>query len=137
MNHHDVQAWLDRYLAAWRDYDPAAIGDLFSEDAAYRYHPWDEPVVGREAIVRSWVTPEGTASGRDEPGTYDARYAPWAVDGRRAVAVGTSDYFDGPGGPLVQHYHNVFMLEFDADGRCLAFTELYMLEPAGPAAASG
>ena len=41
------QAWLDRYVAAWKSYDPTAIGDLFSDDAKYRYHPEDEPVVGR------------------------------------------------------------------------------------------
>ena len=29
MTHDDVQAWLDRYIAAWRSYDPEAIGDLF------------------------------------------------------------------------------------------------------------
>jgi len=31
--------WLDDYVAAWRSYDPEAIGALFSEDAEYRYHP--------------------------------------------------------------------------------------------------
>ena len=42
MTHDDVQAWLDRYVAAWAAYDAAAIGDLFSEDARYRYHPSDD-----------------------------------------------------------------------------------------------
>ncbi len=45
MTHDDVQAWLDRYVDAWRTYDPAVIGDLFTEGAEYRYHPWDEPIV--------------------------------------------------------------------------------------------
>ena len=30
MTHDDVQEWLDRYVEAWRSYDEAAIGDLFS-----------------------------------------------------------------------------------------------------------
>ena len=33
------QDWLDRYVAAWKSYDPQQIGDLFSEDVEYRYHP--------------------------------------------------------------------------------------------------
>ena len=46
VTHEDVQAWLDRYVAAWESYDPAEIGELFSEDAEYRYHPANEPIVG-------------------------------------------------------------------------------------------
>jgi uncharacterized protein (TIGR02246 family) len=128
MTREDVQAWLDRYVAAWRTYDPDAIGDLFTEDAAYRYHPWDEPVRGRDAIVRSWTQPDGAASTRDEPGTYDARYEPYSVEDDRAVAVGHSDYYREPGGPLDRRYHNVFLLEFDAAGRCRRFTEWFILE---------
>ena len=43
MIHADVQVWLDRYVAAWSSYDAAAIGELFSEDAEYRYQPWARP----------------------------------------------------------------------------------------------
>jgi hypothetical protein len=43
MNHDDVQGWLDRYGACWLSYDEAAIGELFSEDAEYRYQPWGKP----------------------------------------------------------------------------------------------
>ena len=125
-----VQTWLDGYVDAWKSYDPAAIGELFATDAAYRYHPWDEPVRGRAAIVHSWVEPSGDASGRDAPGTYDAHYEPFAVDGSRAVAIGHSDYFAADGS-LAQRYHNVFLLEFDGEGRCRAFTELFGLEPGG------
>ena len=54
MDATDVDRWLARYVAAWKSYDREAIGELFSEDAAYRYHPYDEPVIGRAAIVESW-----------------------------------------------------------------------------------
>src|SRR2546430_1006359 len=49
-----VAGWLDRYIEAWTSYDRERIGELFAEDAAYRYHPFDEPIRGREAIVDSW-----------------------------------------------------------------------------------
>jgi hypothetical protein len=129
MTRDDVQRWLDRYVAAWKSYDEAEIADLFAPDAEYRYHPWDEPVRGREAIVQDWITPDGNASSRDEPGTYDASYEAWAVDGQRAVAVGTSDYFtDTTRTKRERRYHNTYLLEFDAEGRCTSFTENYQLE---------
>jgi hypothetical protein len=126
MTHSDIQAWLDRYVAAWETYDPAAIGDLFAEDAAYRYHPADEPIVGRDAIVASWVTPDGDASTLDDPGTYAAHYEPYAVEGRRAVAVGWSRYWtDATRTTERATYDNCFLLEFDAAGCCRAFTEFF------------
>jgi SnoaL-like domain len=113
----DVQAWLDRYVEAWRAYDRAAIGDLFAEGATYRYHPYDEPVVGVDAIVESWFEEP------DEPGSFEAGYEAYAVEGDRAVAVGTSSYSNG------DVYDNVFTLRFDGEGRCNDFVEWFMKRP--------
>ena len=41
-----AQAWLDAYVEAWRSYDRPAIEALFTEDASYAYHPYDEPLTG-------------------------------------------------------------------------------------------
>jgi hypothetical protein len=131
VDHAAVQHWLDRYVEAWLTYEPALIGDLFSTDVEYRYHPYDEPVVGREAVVASWLgeTSEDGASSRDAPGTYEASYAPVAVDGDVAVATGTSSYRDEAGGPFTKVFHNCYLMRFDADGRCREFTEFYMRQP--------
>lgn len=133
MDRDTVQGWLDRYVAAWLTYDPTAIGDLFSVGVAYRYHPYDEPVTGRAAVVASWLgESDGSgASTRDEPGTYEASYAPYAVDGELVVATGTSSYRDEPGGPVTKVFHNCFVLRFDAEGRCREFTEYYVEERHG------
>jgi ketosteroid isomerase-like protein len=130
MDHRSAQGWLDHYIAAWLSYDRDEVAALFSEDVAYRYHPYDDPVVGREAVVSSWLGegPEG-ASTRDAPGTYEAEYSPVAVDGDTVVATGTSRYRDEPGGPIVRTYHNCFVIRFDAEGRCREFTEYYMQRP--------
>jgi hypothetical protein len=117
-----VTAWLDAYVRAWESYDAAAIGALFTADATYAYHPWDEPVQGREAIVASWLDEP------DSPGSYSAHYEPVAVDGNVAVAVGQSHYFQ-PDGSLRREFHNCFVIHFDDDGRCMAFTEWYMETP--------
>jgi len=131
MTHDDVQAWLDRYIAAWATYDPDAVGDLFSEDVRYRYHPSDAGFVGREAIVRAWLEPSGDASSRDEPGTWEAHYEPFVVGGDRAVAVGYSRYFeDATKSTIRTTYDNAYLLEFDAAGRCRSFTEFFVERPA-------
>jgi hypothetical protein len=131
MDHAAAQDWLDRYVSAWLTYDPDQTAALFSEDVTYRYHPYDEPVTGREAVVSSWLgdSSDPTASSRDPKGTFDARYAPVAVDGDVVVATGTSSYRDEPGGPVVKVFHNCFVMRFDEAGRCREFTEFYMLRP--------
>ena len=127
ITHETVQDWLDAYARAWETYDPEQIAALFSEGAEYRWHPADEPTVGRDEIVRAWVAPEGNESSRDEPGTYLGEYRPYAVDGNRAVAIGTSTYWtDASRSTLARHYYNNWLLEFDDDGRCSSFTEYYM-----------
>jgi uncharacterized protein (TIGR02246 family) len=116
-----VAAWLRAYARAWETYDPDAVADLFSEDATYLYHPFDEPIRGRLAIVASWI------EDKDPAGTYDGRYEPVAIDGNLAVAHGRSRYFnDASKTELVREYDNLFLIEFDDQGRCRFFREWYM-----------
>jgi ketosteroid isomerase-like protein len=118
MNHAEFQAWLDRYIAAWRSGEPGAIGDLFSADAAYFYGPYREPVRGRAAIVAEWTREP------DEPGSWEAEYRPLAIDGDTAVATGESRYpAEG------RTYSNIFVCRFDTDGRCTEFREWFMAKP--------
>jgi ketosteroid isomerase-like protein len=113
------QGWLDRYVEAWKSYDEAAIGDLFSEDVVYKYHPQDEGLHGRAEVVKSWV------DNKDDPGTYDAHYEATAIDGDVHVATGWSRYLDA-GGKMRDEYLNVYICKFDADGRCREFTEYWI-----------
>jgi ketosteroid isomerase-like protein len=126
MDHAAFQRWLDDYVDAWRTYDEEAIGALFSNDARYRYHPWDEDddaVLGREAIVASWLADPDDAS------SWSAEYRPWAIEGDRAVAVGTSRYLSEDGDSVDREYHNVFLCRFDDNGHCREFTELFSRAP--------
>jgi len=131
MSHHvthaSVSAWLERYMRAWETYDPELIGDLFTEDAEYRWHPWDEPEVGREAIVQAWLNPGGSQSSRDKPGTFAGELEPFVGNGNRAVAVGTCTYWtDATRSKVDRIYYNNWLLEFAEDGRCSSFVEYYM-----------
>ncbi len=131
MDRADVARWLDDYVEAWKTYDRDRIAALFAEGVEYRYHPYDEPIRGREAVVESWLG-EGEhegASTRDAEGTYDASYAPVAVEGDVAVATGSSTYHERPGGPVAKVYDNCFVIRFDGAGRCREFTEWYMKRP--------
>jgi SnoaL-like protein len=127
----DVDRWLQRYVEAWKTYERGQIGALFTEDIEYRYHPYDDPVEGRDAVIASWLG-EGddeNASTRDEEGTYDATYRAFAVDGDRAVAKGSSTYFVEPGGKVEKVFDNCFVMRFAPDGRCREFTEWFMERP--------
>ncbi len=119
-----VANWLGEYVEAWRSNDRQRIVRLFTPDAAYRYYPYEEPIVGADAIASSWLDDP------DEPSSWEATYVPVAVDGDTAVATGTSRYRPTKGRPA-RTYHNCFVIRFDADGRCREFTEWYVQEPAG------
>jgi ketosteroid isomerase-like protein len=126
-----VDRWLADYVAAWKSYERAEVEALFSDDVEYRYHPYDEPVRGRDAVVDSWLG-EGDAeeaSTRDAEGTYDASYRAIAVDGDVAIAVGSSTYYAEPAGPVDKVYDNCFVIRFDSGGLCRDFTDWFMERP--------
>ncbi|MCZ7532516.1 MAG: nuclear transport factor 2 family protein [Acidimicrobiia bacterium] len=112
-----VQDWIHRYIDAWRSYDTNAISELFTAEATYAYNPWDQPLVGREAIVAGWLNDP------DEPGSWEAEYRPLHVIGHDAVIVGETRYADG------RTWANLFVVSFDGAGRCTSFVEWYMKKP--------
>ena len=124
IDHASVTKWLHDYIAAWTSSDPAAIGELFGANATYRYSPYDEPVRGRDAIVSDWL------DSPDAPGSFQADYRPIAVDGHTAVANGRTLYFEPDGKTITRQFDNIFVLQFDDQGRCVDFCEWYM-QPRG------
>ena len=124
MTRDDVQAWLDRYVEAWRANERGPIEALFTEDAVYSYRPWDDAentMRGREALVTSWLEEP------DEPTSWEAYYEPYAVEDDRAVAVGWSRYAATEDHPE-RTFHNAYLLRFAPHGRCASFQEFYMEE---------
>ena len=118
ISREQVQRWLDDYVAAWRSYDEDAIHALFAPDASYAYHPYDEPLRGPDAIAAAWL------ADRDEPGSWEASFAPALIEGNAAIATGETRYAGAEG-----TYSNLFELEFDDDGRCTRFVEWYIRHP--------
>jgi ketosteroid isomerase-like protein len=113
-----VTDWVRRYERAWDSNDPQDIRGLFTADAEYRFHPWDEPDRGHEAIVTAWL------EAQDEPGDHRFEWEIVAVDGPTAVVQGHTEYSDG------DVYENLWVIRLTEDGRADSFTEWYM-EPPG------
>ncbi len=120
ITHQTVAKWLNDYSAAWKSYEPTAIGALFSENVAYRYSPFSEPLAGRDKVVASWL------EHRDPPNSYIGEYQPIAVEGNTAVANGHSLYFEADGQTIKREFNNIFVIHFDEDGLCADFCEWYM-----------
>jgi ketosteroid isomerase-like protein len=122
-----VQQWLDAYTHAWITYDSEEIGALFTDDAEYRGHPWDEGddvVRGRAQIVADWL------ANRDRAGTYNGAYRPLLIQGDQVIAIGLSTYYtDETQTTLDRVYHNLWVLRFNGEGQCRSFTEWYMRTP--------
>jgi nuclear transport factor 2 (NTF2) superfamily protein len=112
-----VQSWLDRYIAAWRSNDADVIGPLFTDDVVYRHRPFGDPVIGRDAVVASWL------ENPDEPDSWSAEYRVWSVTDDRAATKGRTEYSDG------SVFHNVFILRFRGT-ECCEYTEWWIEEPA-------
>jgi ketosteroid isomerase-like protein len=107
-----VEHWVAAYERLWRTPGTDALGELFTEDAAYLPSPWAEPVTGIDALARFW---EAERDGPDEPFTMTSEVV--VADGSRAVVRVGVDYADhGP-------WRNLWVLELAPDGRCRAFEE--------------
>jgi len=110
--------WVDGYVRAWESNDPGDIGALFSEDAVYLTEPYAEPWRGRAAIVEGWL------EARDEPGDATFEWRPLVETPEVSILLGTTVYRQPQ-----RTYENLWVIRFDADGRCTEFTEWYMQRP--------
>lgn len=114
MDPKDVEAWVDRYVEAWRTNNPEDIGRLFTDDAAYFTAPFRDPWTGRDAIVEGWV------DRKDDPGTWSFRSEVLAIADDLAFVQGQTDYSHD-----AKSYSNLWIIRL-TDGRCSQFTEWWM-----------
>lgn len=119
------EGWLRAYQRAWETGDPDAAVALFADDAAYYETPFDEPMVGAEAIRRYWS--EGAEQAQAD---VRFRYTILSTAGRTGVARWSAAFERVPSGVGVE-LDGVLAAEFDTSGRCQAFGEWWHRRESG------
>ena len=110
------EAWLARYGAAWETRDADAAAALFTADATYHEMPFDAPISGLDGIRDYWA--RVTADQREIH--FNAR--PIVVSGKTGVAEWAANFRLESSGATIE-LNGVFVLEFDATGRCTSLRE--------------
>jgi ketosteroid isomerase-like protein len=109
-----VSRWLADYEGAWRSAGTGWLAGIFTKDATYLHSPYEEPIVGLNAIGQMW---DDERDGPDEVFTVASDIL--AVDGPTAVVRTEVHYGD----PVRQEYRNLWVIRLDDDGRCTWFEE--------------
>ncbi|MDG1458407.1 MAG: nuclear transport factor 2 family protein [Pseudoprimorskyibacter sp.] len=114
MDKEDVQNWLDAYGVAWVKGEPEEIVPLFAQTVSYREKPFDDAMVGREAIKQYWQ--EGAADAQEN---LEFSSQVWAVDEQTAVAGWQAKFTRKSSGVRVE-LDGTFRLKFStASGQLL------------------
>ena len=109
----EVSRWLARYEAAWRAPGTESLAGLFTDNVTYRQSPYEEPVVGLDAVGRMW---DEERAGPDEDFTLATEIL--TVDGPTAVVRAEVHYAEPE-----QEYRNLWIIQLADDGRCTSFEE--------------
>jgi ketosteroid isomerase-like protein len=112
LSRETVEAWVARYEAAWRTAGTGALAVLFTRDAVYRMSPYAETVRGLAAIAELW---ERERVGPDE--VFELNHEAVALEGDTAVVRVAVEYGTGA------EYRDLWIVRFDAEGRCREFEE--------------
>lgn len=114
--HATTEAWVRGYEQLWRTAGTDGLAELFAAGISYLPSPWATPVVGLPALAEFW---ESERSGPDESFTMTPEVI--AVDGPTAVVRVSVEY--GEPGASGSRWRDLWVLEFDEDGRCAVFEE--------------
>ena len=111
-----LDAWLEKYGAAWVARDAMAAGRLFTADATYHEQPFEPVKQGRAAIEDYWKTV--TADQREI--AFESKVI--AVNGNTGVAHWKATFKLQSSGATIS-LDGVFVLEFTASGECRSLRE--------------
>jgi hypothetical protein len=106
----DMDAWVEKYVAAWRSDTPLDIAALFSVAATYHEEPSQATWTGHDAIVAGW---QARSAGQHGDWTFD-----WDVlsqVGGSAVVTGVGRYVE------LGDFDNLWTVDLDETGRCTEF----------------
>ena len=124
MDHESLKLWLDAYGRAWETRDPAAVVELFSEDATYQETPFSEPMHGRDAIRQYWVD---SVENYQEQIHFESEIL--AIVGDVGIARWRASFVRVATGKGVR-LDGVFLLTFSAQGLCRKLQEWWVRQDA-------
>ena len=117
--------WLAKYGQASQQNDAQASAELFAQDARYYESPFEEPLIGREAIYRYWR--QGAETLTDKTSAHEI----WAVRDNLGIARWQAQFVDNR-----SHQRSaldcVFVVEFDGDGLGSVFREWWHMQVPDP-----
>lgn len=126
-----VADWIEAYERVWRSEGTDALDQLFAAEADYSTGPYERAHLGLDAIKAMW---ESERASHDE--TFDMHSEIVAVEGDTGVVRVAVHYEE----PRQQEYRDLWIVRFDADGRCVHFEEWPFWPPGtngAPATGSG
>lgn len=118
MDRAGLQKWITDYESLWRTPGTDGLRELFAEDAHYLTSPWEQPVVGLAKLAKFWDRERDSA---DEEFTMTSDVV--AVDGDVGVVRVEVQYGKG------DRWRDLWIVEFDAAGRCVHFEEWPIAPP--------
>jgi uncharacterized protein (TIGR02246 family) len=117
-----VEKWLAGYERAWESRDAARAAELFTPNASYHEMPFEAPKAGQAGIREYWSSV--TADQRD----IDFKSQVVAVSGQTGVAHWSATFTVASTGARME-LDGMFVLTFDANGRCSELREWWHLRP--------
>lgn len=113
---NDFKKWMDMYGKASEDGDPKASAELFTQNAEYYETPFDDPIIGQDAIYRYWS--DAAQYLKDVRFSYEIL----AATGNLGIALWQAKFFSIKSSNYVV-LDGVFLVEFDEQEKCSRFRE--------------
>jgi len=120
----NFNTWLEAYSSASAEDDPQASAELFTRNAKYYETPFDEPMIGHNAIRKYWEI--GAQVFNNKECTYEI----FSVKDNLGIARWQSKFTDNRSGKRFA-LDCLFLVEFDDNDKCRLFREWWHLQEVG------
>ena len=120
----ELSAWLDAYGDAWESRDADKAANLFAEDSTYQVTPYEDAHTGQDGVRQYWAGV--TAGQRNVVFEYQAL----SVTGSTGIAHWSASFAVGPDDVHLE-LDGIFVLKFDANGKCTELREWWHLKSPG------
>jgi ketosteroid isomerase-like protein len=113
-----IERWMQAYLKAWASDASDDIRALFTEDARYYPHPFEDPWTPLDGIVEQWI------HHGDSTFEWSFEYEVLADADGLAFVRGVTTYPEDDEPEKV--YSNLWVVRLEEDGRASEFREWWM-----------